>query len=164
MTYDDGEKKRGGSAAAVICVICAIICLAATALALFVLPSRLNIQNLFHQEQSATTEPVTENTTAGEKTVPVAPKAQENVIVVSPIAEVVPEKQSALTEVTEDVGEDGEKKEVEGIRYQIRWGDTLWDIADTYYRNPWLYPRIAKYNNITDPDFIVSGTYITIPK
>ena len=164
MTYDNGEKKRGGSAAAVICVICAIICLAATALALFVLPSRLNIQNLFHQEQSATTEPVTENTTAGEKTVPVAPKAQENVIVVSPIAEVVPEKQSALTEVTEDVGEDGEKKEVEGIRYQIRWGDTLWDIADTYYRNPWLYPRIAKYNNITDPDFIVSGTYITIPK
>lgn len=164
MTYDDGEKKRGGSAAAVICVICAIICLAATALALFVLPSRLNIQNLFHQEQSATTEPVTENTTAGEKTVPVAPKAQENVIVVSPIAEVVPEKQAALTEVTEDVGEDGEKKEVEGIRYQIRWGDTLWDIADTYYRNPWLYPRIAKYNNITDPDFIVSGTYITIPK
>ena len=69
-----------------------------------------------------------------------------------------------MTEVTEDVGEDGEKKEVEGIRYQIRWGDTLWDIADTYYRNPWLYPRIAKYNNITDPDFIVSGTYITIPK
>lgn len=164
MSYDDGEKKHGGSAAAIICVICAIICLAATALALFVLPSRLNIQNLFHQEQSATTEPIAENTTVGEKTVPVAPKAQENVIVVSPIAEVVPEKQAALTEVTEDVGEDGEKKEVEGIRYQIRWGDTLWDIADTYYRNPWLYPRIAKYNNIADPDFIVSGTYITIPK
>ena len=33
-----------------------------------------------------------------------------------------------------------------GVNYTIRWGDTLWDLAYAYYRNPWLYPRIAKAN------------------
>ena len=160
------EKRRGGvSVAAVICVICAIICLLATALALFVLPSKVNVQSLLHLNQDTAAVVPAENTENAQETLPtVAPKAQENAIVVSPIAEVVPEKPALLSEITEDVGEDGEKKNVEGIRYIVRWGDTLWDISNTYYRNPWLYPRIAKYNNITDPDFIVSGTPIIIPK
>ena len=49
------------------------------------------------------------------------------------------------------------------INYKIKWGDTLWDIADTYYKNPWRYKYIAKFNHIKDPDYIISGTYITIP-
>ncbi|MDR3167518.1 MAG: LysM peptidoglycan-binding domain-containing protein [Treponema sp.] len=51
----------------------------------------------------------------------------------------------------------------EGFRYTIRWGDTLWDIAEAFYRNPWLYPRIARFNNIRNPDYIISGTTIRIP-
>ena len=51
----------------------------------------------------------------------------------------------------------------EGIGYTIRWGDTLWDIAEVFYRNPWLYPRIVRYNNMENPNLIVSGTKITIP-
>ena len=47
--------------------------------------------------------------------------------------------------------------------YQIKWGDTLWDIADTFYKNPWMYEKIAKANNIKNPDFILSGTWIKIP-
>jgi cytoskeletal protein RodZ len=50
-----------------------------------------------------------------------------------------------------------------GIAYKLRWGDTLWDIAETFYRNPWLYPRIARYNGIKNPDRIISGTTIRIP-
>lgn len=50
-----------------------------------------------------------------------------------------------------------------GAPYTIRWGDTLWDIADAFYRNPWLYPRIARYNNIKNPDLIISGRTIRIP-
>jgi nucleoid-associated protein YgaU len=50
----------------------------------------------------------------------------------------------------------------EGVLYTIRWGDTLWDIAAAFYRNPWLYTRIARYNNIADPDHIVSGTSLRI--
>ena len=51
----------------------------------------------------------------------------------------------------------------EGVTYQIKWGDTLWDLAAAYYKNPWRYPEIAAANNISNPDYIISGTYITIP-
>jgi hypothetical protein len=50
-----------------------------------------------------------------------------------------------------------------GASYRIRWGDTLWDISEAFYRNPWLYPRIARFNNIRNPDLIISGTLIRIP-
>jgi hypothetical protein len=50
-----------------------------------------------------------------------------------------------------------------GVAYKIRWGDTLWDIAEAFYRNPWLYPRIARYNGIKNPDLIISGRTIRIP-
>ena len=165
-TSDYSEKKKGGNAAVVVCIICAIICLLATALGLFVLPSRVNLLNmLLNQDETQTQQNATEQTQSVQETEKVAPVAKENEIIIAPPeVEMIPEKPIEMTLDSEEVGEDGEKKEVEGIRYQIRWGDTLWDIADTYYRNPWLYPRIAKYNNITDPDFIVSGTYITIPK
>ena len=51
----------------------------------------------------------------------------------------------------------------EGAPYKIRWGDTLWDIAGAFYRNPWLYPRIARFNKIRNPDLIISGTTIRVP-
>jgi len=51
----------------------------------------------------------------------------------------------------------------DGVNYTIRWGDTLWDIAEAFYRNPWLYPRIAQYNNIRNPNLIISGRTIRIP-
>jgi hypothetical protein len=51
----------------------------------------------------------------------------------------------------------------EGVPYRIRYGDTLWDISEAFYRNPWLYPRIARFNNIRNPDLIVSGTTIIVP-
>jgi hypothetical protein len=51
----------------------------------------------------------------------------------------------------------------EGAPYKIRWGDTLWDISEAFYRDPWLYRRIARFNNIRNPDLIISGTTIRIP-
>ena len=51
----------------------------------------------------------------------------------------------------------------EGVNYRIRWGDTLWDIADAFYRDPWQYPRIARHNNISNPDLIISGRTIRVP-
>ncbi|MDR0456966.1 MAG: Hsp70 family protein [Treponema sp.] len=51
----------------------------------------------------------------------------------------------------------------DGVAYRIRWGDTLWDISEAFYRNPWLYPRIARHNNIRNPDVIISGRTIRIP-
>ena len=53
--------------------------------------------------------------------------------------------------------------EAKDTHYKIKWGDTLWDISDAYYKNPWLYPTIAKHNKIKNPNLIISGTYIDIP-
>lgn len=50
------------------------------------------------------------------------------------------------------------------VTYRIKKGDTLWDISATYYRNPWLYPRLARANSIPNPDLIFAGTRITIPE
>jgi len=51
----------------------------------------------------------------------------------------------------------------EGVPYRIRYGDTLWDIAEAFYRNPFLYPHIARFNNISNPNFIIGGTIIRVP-
>jgi len=51
----------------------------------------------------------------------------------------------------------------EGVNYRIRWGDTLWDISEAFYRDPWLYPRIARHNNISNPNLIISGRTIRVP-
>jgi len=50
-----------------------------------------------------------------------------------------------------------------GVWYRIKWGDTLWDISNAFYKNPWLYPVIAEENNIKNPDFILAETKIYIP-
>ena len=49
------------------------------------------------------------------------------------------------------------------VRYQLRWGDTLWDLSETYYRNPWLYTKIAEHNKLKNPDLVIAGMYIEIP-
>ena len=81
-----------------------------------------------------------------------APQAQEDKIVIAPDAsKVVPVSKPELTIKKED------------IKHHVKWGDTLWDISETYYKNPWRYPRIASHNNIRNPDLIYSGSNIMIP-
>ncbi len=52
---------------------------------------------------------------------------------------------------------------IEDIRYKIKWGDTLWDISNAYYKNPWRYKYLARYNGIKNPDHIISGQWLLIP-
>ena len=51
----------------------------------------------------------------------------------------------------------------EGFPYRIRYGDTLWAIAEAFYRDPLLYPHIARFNNIPNPNLIISGALIYVP-
>ena len=156
---DDGKKKT--KTPVIICIVCAIICVIATLLILFVIPSKLNlltsreakeqeaVESAQPAEPVAPTEPAasTEPATPAE---PVAP-AKEDEIVVAPTPEVVPEAPAKPEEPPAD------------ITYKIKWGDTLWDICDAYYKNPWRYKKLAKYNHIRNPDLIISGTYLLIP-
>jgi hypothetical protein len=48
--------------------------------------------------------------------------------------------------------------------YTIKPGDTLWDIANTFLKDPFLWPFIWKSNpEITDPDMIFAGNKLSIP-
>jgi LysM repeat protein len=49
-------------------------------------------------------------------------------------------------------------------KYEVRQGDTLWDIANAFYRDPFLWPLIWKSNpSIVDPDLIYPGNALIIP-
>jgi nucleoid-associated protein YgaU len=50
-----------------------------------------------------------------------------------------------------------------GVSHKIKWGDTLWDLSYAYYRDPWVYMRIAHANKIKNPDLIICGDKIWIP-
>jgi cell division septation protein DedD len=50
-----------------------------------------------------------------------------------------------------------------GVWYSIVKGDNLWNLSKSFYRNPWLYPKIAKENDIRNPDLIYRGNRIYIP-
>lgn len=48
--------------------------------------------------------------------------------------------------------------------YTVRQGDTLWDISNAHYRDPFLWPLIWKSNPfINDPDLIYPGNVLAIP-
>lgn len=170
-TSEDENIKKKTKVPVIICIICAIICILATILVLFIVPSKYNLLNkqsekqeneITKQEEQLPPPPIQweqeegevdpEPETEPETEVPVAPPAQEEEIVIIEQAEIVVPEQPPVTE-----------EKPENILYKIKWGDTLWDIADTYYKNPWRYKYIARFNNIKDPDYIISGNYITIP-
>ncbi len=73
----------------------------------------------------------------------------------------VPDEITTETPKTEET-----KGATEDFEYIIKWGDTLWDLAATFYRDPFLYPVIANYekNNISNPDLILANTIIYIPE
>ena len=158
LSEQDEKITKKTKGPVIICIICAIICVIATLLILFIVPSKYNLLNKGNSQKEKTE--ITEITVEDQPQIvpepeiaePIAPQAQEEEVVVVEQAEiVVPEQPPVTPEKPKD------------INYKIKWGDTLWDIADTYYKNPWRYKYIAKFNHIKDPDYIISGTYITIP-
>lgn len=154
-SFDDEEDtKKKTKAPVIICLICAIICILAVILILFVIPSPCNVlKKNVEKESTVVVEPspapVVEETEPEEEPVPEA--KEDEIIIIEKAEEVVPVQPEPAV------------KKPENIVYKIKWGDTLWDIAGTYYKNPWKYKYIARYNGIKNPDHIISGTKIIIP-
>ena len=156
-TSDDVKKKT--KVPVIICIICAIICLIATALILFIVPSKYNLLNKKSPSEETPVEILseTEPEEIESEVEPEEPEEsviqgaqEEEIIVVAEPEQVEP----VIPETSETVPED--------ITYKIKWGDTLWDIASTYYKNPWKYKKIARDNNIRNPDYIISGRKIIL--
>ena len=162
LEEESSENKRC-KIPVLICSLCAVVCVIALLLILFLTPSKLkgkdeNSENSIWQKEETVveevipvptpTEPVIEDT---EPDVIVEEEAKEDEIVIVEAPVVTPKEPEIVEE------------KLKGVEYKIKWGDTLWDIAGTYYKNPWLYRFIADYNNLENPDYIISGTIITIP-
>ena len=47
--------------------------------------------------------------------------------------------------------------------YTVAAGDTLWDIAERFYGNPFRYHDIANANDIPNPDLIFPGQVLVLP-
>lgn len=161
-TYDfnDNDKKsKNVKIPMIICIICAIICIIAVLLTLFVIPSKLNIfdkdktnneivAEFLEEEQEETIDNESKEDIPVEE---IAPAKEDTIVIAETPEAVIPAEPEPSTETIPD------------IRYKIVWGDTLWDISTAYYKTPWKYKQLAKYNRIKNPDHIISGTYILIP-
>lgn len=82
---------------------------------------------------------------------PEVPLEQELETPLEPEPEMVPE--SVVSEPN---------AELQGLWYRIQPGDTLWDLSYSFYLDPSFYGRIAKDNDITDPDLIYYGADLFI--
>lgn len=54
--------------------------------------------------------------------------------------------------------------EADSIEYRIRRGDTLWDLSETFYGTPWLFPELADANEISNPNLIYAESELEIPE
>lgn len=158
------EIRRKTRIPVVICIICAIICVIATLLVLFVFPSKYNLLSKTEKPSENSQIQQVEDTQAVSKNQSEIVPNEEPVVGPAPIEakeeEIVlaPEPEKVIPEPPVEP-----PKKQKDTKYKIKWGDTLWDIADSYYKNPWRYKKIARYNKILNPDYIISGTVIMIP-
>ena len=53
---------------------------------------------------------------------------------------------------------------IEGERYTVQSGDTLWDIAQRAYGDPYKWTEIAEANNLANPNLIHRGNEFVIPR
>ena len=49
-------------------------------------------------------------------------------------------------------------------KYTIKEGDTLFSVAEKYYKDGYMYPELVKANNLVNPDSIEVGQTVDIPK
>lgn len=177
--YNDKKQSSKTKVHVIICLICTIICVAAALLVLFVIPSKMNIAKKIDKTNNVET-PADKTTTVDEPEAEIADTSSTIVIERQPLPEPIPdpepevviedtsakENEIVVAETPQAVVPETPSAPAEkpkDVHYKIRWGDTLWDIADSYYKNPWRYKYLARYNGIKNPNKIISGTWIWIP-
>lgn len=72
-------------------------------------------------------------------------------------------EQSAAVEKAVDDVEKKINRKIIYITHVVKKGDTLWDIARTYVKDPFRYPELAALTEIINADLIYPGDVILIP-
>ena len=119
------------------------------------------------QGEKITTDTSTDNTT-GESAQTAEPTKVPVALVTDPPAQADRENTTG-TQTGNSTDEGSKKKDTipgGGYNYRIRRGDTLWDIAEAVYGDPWIYKLIYETNRtrINDPDLIITGREIYLPQ
>jgi hypothetical protein len=161
--HEDDERKGGIFMPAWLCILILVIGVAALVLALLV-SARTMLAAKSAPAQAPAVEapavpavqPVAEPTPEPAATTePATPPPAETPAAETPTATVADETAAPV--------QPEPAPEAKETKLKLKWGDTLWDISEAYYKNPWLYPKIAKFNKIKNPNLIIAGTYINIP-
>ncbi|MGP1576902.1 MAG: LysM peptidoglycan-binding domain-containing protein [Treponema sp.] len=170
-SFDDEEKKKKIPIwLIIILLLLGIATLILGILLLIKQPEQMDTEQSSIQSMMQNIEENTPKTTAPD---PVPTVAQEQKTIPEDVPATEPptpgdpavfeNKNTGMLDNKEDTAVSNKPIHTEAVRYKVRWGDTLWDLSETYYRNPWLYTDIAKHNKLKNPDVIISGTYIEIP-
>ena len=161
-SYNEGEsKKKKGKLIVIILLILLLILLGLLAYALIMKPAFFA-----KSEESAPVAPVV-TVREPEPIAPPQPPVQPLPVeqhVTQPEPTPEPPAVAQPTPAPEPVAPPPAQpeKKSEDIVYIIKWGDTLWDISNTFYRTPWLFRKIARDNNIRNPDRIYAGHRLII--
>jgi LysM repeat protein len=162
LEMNTDEKKNGIYLPAWLCVLILVIGVLSLVLALLVSARVMLLDRSLRDVVTATPPTVEAPVVPAVEPAP-APAAQPEETTPPPVAEPAAETAPAVVEEPAAPAQPEPAAEVKDTHYKIKWGDTLWDISTAYYKTPWRYPEIAKYNKIKNPNLIISGTYIDIP-
>jgi LysM repeat protein len=92
---------------------------------------------------------------------PLQEKAAEDQTPQKPAEMALPEQQKPASEPAEATEAPSPEA---AMSYTIKQGDTLWDISNTFLKDPFLWPFIWKANpSIANPDLIYPGNKLAIP-
>ncbi len=149
-------RPRGGAGITIVLVVLALALLAALGYVVYRLiwgPPITSFSSLFCPPAVETAATPAEPSAPMEPASPAAPAATEPAEPAAPAVETATSTTATSTTTASA-----------GVTYRIKRGDTLWDLSSTYYRNPWLFPVIARANGIKNPDLIIAGARIVIPE
>lgn len=66
-------------------------------------------------------------------------------------------------QIDENAAVTEQNNSLEGSKYVVMEGETLWSIADKFYKDGFKWNEIAKANNISDPSNLEKGDRLVIP-
>ncbi len=156
------EKKNGVFMPAWLCIAILVVGVLALVLSLVVAARAMMLDRSLRDSASAQPQTIQSPAVPAVEPSPVAETAPEE-ITPPPVAEDSAEPPVAVPVAEAEPAAPEPAPSAKAVKYKIKWGDTLWDLSETYYRNPWLYKKIATHNKIRNPNLIIAGAYIEIP-